>query len=188
MKFQCWRLKIPEVLLFEPERPFIDDRGYFIESYKKSSFENFGLKEIFVQENCSWSKKNVLRGLHYQKNPKAHGKLIRVIKGEIFDVAVDIRMQSPNYGKWVGQYLSEMNEYKMIYVPPGFAHGFYALNDTLVVYKLTCEYNQECDRGILWNDPALKIDWPILQKDPILSEKDKNNPVLEKADNNFVLK
>ncbi|MCQ6254061.1 dTDP-4-dehydrorhamnose 3,5-epimerase [Methanocaldococcus sp.] len=183
MPFKFRRLEIPEVILIEPI-VFEDERGFFMETYKYSEFSKFGIKEIFVQDNHSKSKKGVLRGLHYQKNPNAQGKLVRCIRGEIFDVAVDIRKGSPTFGKWVGVILSEENK-KMLYIPKGFAHGFCVLSEEAeVIYKCTAEYSPEDDRGIIWNDKDIGIDWPI--KNPILSEKDKKHPPLREADINFV--
>ncbi len=181
MPFTFKRLKIPDVLLIEP-KVFKDERGYFMETYKFTEFEKFGIKN-FVQENQSFSVKGVIRGLHYQKNPYAQGKLVRVIKGEIFDVAVDIRKGSSTYGKYVSEILSDENKY-MVYIPEGFAHGFCVLsNEAIVNYLTTAEYNKECDRGIIWNDEDIGIDWPI--KNPIISEKDKRHPKLKDADINF---
>jgi len=181
MPFTFKRLKIPDVLLIEP-KVFKDERGYFMETYKFTEFEKFGIKN-FVQENQSFSVKGVIRGLHYQKNPYAQGKLVRVIKGEIFDVAVDIRKGSSTYGKYVSEILSDENKY-MVYIPEGFAHGFCVLSDEAIVnYLTTAEYNKECDRGIIWNDEDIGIDWPI--KNPIISEKDKRHPKLKDADINF---
>jgi len=183
MPFGFEKLNIPEIILIEP-RVFEDERGFFMETYKCSDFAKFGIKEKIVQENHSKSKKNVLRGLHYQKNPKAQAKLVRCIRGKIFDVAVDIRKGSPTYGKWVGVILSQDNK-KELYIPAGFAHGFCVLSEEAeIVYKTDNEYSPEYERGILWNDPALNIKWPI--KSPLISQKDLTWPLLEKADNNFV--
>ncbi|WP_018154793.1 dTDP-4-dehydrorhamnose 3,5-epimerase [Methanothermococcus thermolithotrophicus] len=185
MPFIFKRLEIPEVVLIEP-KVFEDDRGFFMETYKYSEFSKIGIDKMFVQDNCSKSKKGVLRGLHYQKNPNAQGKLVTCLKGEIFDVAVDIRKGSPTYGKYVGVILSEENK-KMLYIPEGFAHGFCVLSDEAeVTYKCTAEYSPNDDAGIIWNDEYININWPI--KDPILSEKDKNHPTLKEADNNFEYK
>ena len=182
MPFDFKRLSIPEVILIIP-RIFSDERGCFMETYKYSDFANLGIKERFVQDNYSKSAKNVLRGLHYQKNPDAQGKLVRCLKGEIFDVAVDIRKGSPTYGQWVGVELSEENNL-MLYIPPAFAHGFVVLSDSAeTVYKCTAEYSPENERGIIWNDPDIKIQWPV--KEPILSDRDKKYPALKHADNNF---
>lgn len=182
MPFNFKELSIPEIILIE-SRNFSDGRGFFAETYKYSDFRRIGIKEYFVQDNYSRSKKNVLRGLHYQKNPKAQGKLVRCTKGKIFDVAVDIRKGSRTFGQWVGIELSDENN-NMLYIPPAFAHGFVVLCDVAdVIYKCTEEYSPENDRGIIWNDPDIKINWPV--KDPILSEKDAVLPMLKDADNNF---
>ncbi len=184
MPFEFKRLAIPDVVLVIP-KVFGDERGFFMETFKKSDFERFGIKGDWVQDNHSRSKKGVLRGLHYQLEPKAQGKLIRVVRGMVFDVAVDIRKGSPWYGKWVGVILSEENKY-MLWIPPGFAHGVVALeDDTELLYKVSgAEYSPEHDRSIRWDDPEIGIIWPV--RDPILSEKDKNAPFLKDADNNFI--
>jgi len=175
MPFNFTRLAIPDVILIEPT-VFPDERGFFMESYKYSEFAAFGIKEHFVQDNHSRSVKGVLRGLHYQRQPKAQGKLVRVVVGEIFDVGVDIRQESPTYGKWVGEVLSAENK-RMLYIPPGFAHGFCVLSEVAeVLYKTTEEYAPEYDAGIRWNDPEIGIEWPI--EHPILSEKDAALPML----------
>ena len=156
---------------------FKDNRGFFYESYNKKDFFEFGITEEFVQDNHSKSQKNVLRGLHFQKN-YPQGKLIRVIKGKIYDVVVDLRRESPTFGKWFGVELSEENKY-MLYIPKGFAHGFLTLkDDTEVLYKTTDYYNPEDEGGIIWNDKELNIDWKfreygIDEKNLILSDKDK---------------
>lgn len=183
MPFKFTKLSIPDVVLVEP-RVFRDERGFFIESYKYSEFADAGIREYFVQDNHSKSSMGVLRGLHYQLNPKAQGKLLRCLKGRIFDVAVDVRKGSPDYGKWIGIELSEEND-KMIYIPPGFAHGFLTLSDTAeILYKCTEEYSPEHERGIAWNAPDINIDWPI--KSPTLSARDLSHPALTDADDNFV--
>jgi dTDP-4-dehydrorhamnose 3,5-epimerase len=165
-------------------KKFSDERGFFLESYKKSDFDANNIFSQFVQDNHSHSSRGVLRGLHYQKNPKAQGKLIRVINGEIFDVAVDIRKGSPFYGRWVGEFLSAQ-KLNLLFIPPGFAHGFCVTSQTAdILYKSTDEYAPEFERGILWNDPSINILWPIAE--PILSPKDKQLPTLKSADNNFV--
>jgi len=184
MPFKFERLDIPDVVLIKPV-VFEDDRGFFMESYKFSEFKDFGIDSIFLQDNYSKSREGVLRGLHYQLNPKAQGKIVRCIKGEIFDVAVDIRIGSPWYGKWVGILLSDENKY-MVWIPPGFAHGFLALKDAEIFYKVTSEYDASLDRGIIWNDPKIGISWGV--ESPILSEKDRNLPLLEEAENNFFYK
>ena len=175
MTFKFTRLEIPEVVLIDPE-VFPDERGFFIESYKYSEFATFGIKEHFVQDNHSRSTKGVLRGLHYQNPPKAQGKLVWVVVGEIFDVAVDIRKDSPTYGTWVGVTLSAENK-RMLYIPPWFAHGFCVLSrEAEVLYKTTEEYAAEYDAGIIWNDLKIGIRWPI--EHPILSPKDAALPTL----------
>lgn len=183
MPFKFQRLEIPDVILIEPQ-VFGDERGFFMETYKHSEFSAFGITEHFLQDNHSRSKKGVLRGLHYQNPPKAQGKLVRVVLGEIFDVAVDIRKGSPTYGRWVGVILSAENK-RMLYIPPGFAHGFCVLSDVAeVIYKVTEEYAPELEAGIIWNDPEIGIQWPI--PTPILSTKDSRWPTLKEADNRFV--
>lgn len=183
MPFFFKNLEIPEIILIEP-KVFKDDRGFFLETYKYSDFHQAGITEKFLQDNHSKSIKNVLRGLHFQKSPKAQGKLVRCIKGRIWDVGVDIRKGSPTYAKWVGVELSETNGY-MLYIPAGFAHGFCVLSEEAEVqYKCTEEYSTEHDRGIIWNDPQIGITWPIVL--PILSDKDASLPLLKNADNNFV--
>jgi dTDP-4-dehydrorhamnose 3,5-epimerase len=182
MPFRFRRLELPEVILVEPS-VHQDSRGWFLESYKRSEFAQFGLGAAFVQDNHSRSKAGVLRGLHYQNPPRAQGKLVRVILGEVFDVAVDIRKNSPTYKRWVGVHLSAANR-RMLYVPPGFAHGFVVLSDAAeVLYKTTEEYAPELERGIRWNDPELGIRWPV--EHPVLSERDAALPLLKDADNGF---
>lgn len=181
MPFEFIPLEIREVILIKP-RIFADERGFFLESYKQSEFAMAGINFNFVQDNQSMSKRGVLRGLHYQLEPKAQGKLVRCIKGKIWDVAVDIRKGSPTFAKWVALELSEENKF-MLWIPPGFAHGFVALEDSEIIYKCTAEYDPTLDRGIIWNDPDIGITWPI--SDPILSEKDAKLPRLNEAENNF---
>ncbi len=183
MPFNFKKLEIPDVILITPA-VFKDDRGFFMECYKYSEFSSAGIKEYFVQDNHSKSSRGVLRGLHYQKNPHAQGKLIRCLRGNIFDVAVDIRRGSESYGRWVSVELSEENN-NMLYVPPSFAHGFVVLSESAeIVYKCTKEYSPKEDRGIRWDDPDIRIDWPI--KNPHLSGKDISLPLLIEAENNFV--
>lgn len=183
MPFDFKQLALPGPVLITP-RVFGDDRGFFVELYKHSDFVQAGITEHLVQDNFSKSAKGVLRGLHYQKSPKAQGKLVLCMKGNIFDVAVDIRKGSPQYGKWIGVELSEQNR-QMLYVPPGFAHGFQVLSETAeVLYKCTDEYSPPDERGILWNDTDINVAWPL--PNPVLSAKDKLNPVLRDADNGFV--
>lgn len=171
---------IPEVIVLEP-KVFGDDRGFFFESFNAKAFEQAtGLKRDFVQDNHSKSAKNVLRGLHYQiQNPQ--GKLVRVVQGEVFDVAVDLRKSSKTFGQWVGEHLSAGNR-KQLWVPEGFAHGFVVLSDTAeFLYKTTDYYNPEYERSIAWNDPKISINWPISEK-PILSNKDNQGVMFEYAD------
>ena len=183
MGFTFKKLDIPEVILVET-RSFLDDRGFFMESFKESIFINNGIDTKFVQDNFSHSTRGVLRGLHYQKSPKAQAKLVIALRGEIFDVAVDIRKGSPTYGKWIGEIISEQN-HNLLYVPEGFAHGFCVLSkDADVLYKVNQEYSPKHEKGIIWNDPDLNIPWPIDK--PILVEKDLQSPFLKDADNNFV--
>jgi len=183
MSFTFKKLSIPEVILVE-SKAFVDDRGFFLESFKESVFASNGIDTRFVQDNFSHSIKGILRGLHYQKNPKAQAKLVTALRGEIFDIAVDIRKGSPTYGKWVGVILSE-NNHKLLYIPEGFAHGFCVLNkEADVLYKVNQEYSPEHEKGIIWNDSEVNITWPIDK--PILLEKDLQMPVLKNADNNFV--
>ena len=169
---QVSKTPIDGLLTIEPQI-FADPRGMFYEVYSESRYEEHGIP-CFVQDNHSISKKGVVRGLHYQVNP-GQNKLVRVTRGEIFDVAVDIRKQSPTYGKWWGLSLSETNNFQL-YIPIGFAHGFCVLSELAeVLYKCSDYYSPENERGILWNDPDLAIDWPV--KDPILSEKDAVYPL-----------
>ena len=164
-------LAISDVLLIEP-KVFGDERGFFFESFNQLKFKSAtGLDLHFVQDNHSKSAKNVLRGLHYQLPPRAQGKLVRVIAGEVFDVAVDIRKGSPTFGQWVGEVLSGENKRQM-WIPPGLAHGFLVLSESAeFLYKTTDYWAPEFERCILWNDPGLAIAWP-LEGDPVLSAKD----------------
>jgi len=174
---------MPELVLVEPQVQR-DERGFFMETYKRSAFEESGISATFVQENHSRSERGVLRGLHYQNPPAAQAKLVRVIAGEIFDVAVDIRKGSPTYGGWIGTGLSAENR-RMLYVPEGFAHGFLAMSDDAeVLYKTTAEYSPDHEAGIAWNDPGIEIAWPV--KEPLLSPRDAAWPGLSRADNGFV--
>ena len=183
MPFSFKRLSIPDIILVEPQS-FPDERGFFLESYKESEFTSNGIKTIFVQDNLSHSVKGVLRGLHYQKNRKAQAKLVIALRGEIFDVAVDIRKNSSTYGKWVGEILSESN-HNSLYIPEGFAHGFCILSEEAdVLYKVSQEYSPEDEKGIIWNDTEINITWPIDK--PIIQEKDSKLPDLKNADNNFI--
>lgn len=173
------------VVIIEPA-VFGDHRGWFMETYSQTKFEEAGINLKFVQDNQSFSAtKGTLRGLHYQLNPKAQTKLVRCTKGSIFDVAVDIRQGSPSYGQWFGVELTAENK-KQLLIPQGFAHGFMTLTDDVEVqYKVDELYAPECDRGILWNDPSVGIEWPM-DITPVLSDKDKNAPLLKDADNNFI--
>lgn len=183
MPFEFHPTPIPDIVRIDV-KSFADPRGCFMETYKRSAFVAAGIGVTFVQDNFSHSKRGVLRGLHYQKAPAAQGKLVQVLHGEVFDVAVDIRTGSPTYGQWVGALLSDKNP-QMLYIPPGFAHGFCVLSDEAnFVYKVTTEYAPGLDRGIVWNDPDIGIDWPIT--DPVLSEKDAALPTLAHADNDFI--
>lgn len=183
MVFTFKRLQISDVILIEPKL-LSDSRGFFYESFKESDFLSNGISDKFVQENFSHSIKDVIRGLHFQKNPQAQTKLVSVVKGKIFDVAVDIRKNSSTFGKWVGEILSEQNR-RSLYIPEGFAHGFCVLSDEAdVSYKVNKEYSPENDRGIIWNDSTIDIPWTT--ENPIISEKDNQLPTLEKSDNNFV--
>ncbi|WP_075180894.1 dTDP-4-dehydrorhamnose 3,5-epimerase [Pantoea sp. 1.19] len=171
---------IPDVLIFEP-RVFGDERGFFFESFNQNVFEEaVGRKVTFVQDNHSKSTRGVLRGLHYQLAPYAQGKLVRCVAGEVFDVAVDIRRDSATFGQWVGVNLSAENK-RQLWIPEGFAHGFYVLSETAeFVYKTTNFYSKEHDRGIIWNDEKININWGV--KEPILSEKDSTNRLFEEVE------
>ena len=180
--FTFHKTEIEDVYIIEP-KVFGDDRGYFMETYKESDFIEAGLNYKFVQDNQSKSRKGVLRGLHYQlHHPQA--KLVRVISGEVFDVAVDLRKDSPTYGKWVGVILSAENK-KMFMIPRGFAHGFVVLSETAeFVYKCDELYHPEDEGGIMWNDPEVGIVWPY-KEEPLLSEKDKHHPSLKESNVKF---
>ena len=174
------KTSIPEVLVFEP-RIYQDDRGFFFESFNRAISESIGNSALFVQDNQSTSKRNVLRGLHYQLPPHAQGKLVRAVTGEIFDVAVDIRRSSPTFGRWVSERLSTQNR-KMMWIPPGFAHGFLVLSDTAdCLYKASAYYSPQHERTIVWNDKDLRIDWPV-QGPPIVSAKDVAGSTFRVAD------
>lgn len=166
---------ISGVLFLEP-KVFSDARGYFLETYNERTFAELGIAERFVQDNQSHSKKGVLRGLHYQSE-QAQGKLVRVLQGEIFDVAVDLRRGSATFGKWVGERLSAANK-KMIWIPKGLAHGFYTVSETAdVSYKVTDFWAPQFERTLVWNDPVVGIAWPLVGE-PILSEKDRAGHLL----------
>ncbi len=178
MAFSFHSTDIPDVQIITPDC-FEDERGFFMESYKKSVFFAHNIKEEFVQDNHSFSKKGVLRGLHYQSPPYAQGKLVRCIVGNIFDVAVDIRRDSVTFKKWIGVELSSENN-RMLYIPPGFAHGYLTLSaEAHVLYKTSAEYAPELDSGIIWNDPEIAIKWPA--KEAVLSNKDAKLPSLKNA-------
>lgn len=176
------KTSIDGLLIIKPD-VFKDDRGYFYESYNKERFAKAGLTMDFVQDNESKSSKGVLRGLHFQKPPFAQGKLVRVIKGSVMDVAVDLRKDSPTYGRWESVVLTEENKLQF-WIPEGFAHGFVALEDnTIFNYKCTNVYNKESEGSILWNDPDININWNI--DNPILSEKDKISPLFKNFETPF---
>ena len=168
---------LADVLLLEPE-VFEDGRGFFFESYTLQIFEKLGIPDQFVQDNHSHSKQGVLRGLHFQ-NPQAQGKLVRVVTGEIFDIAVDLRKSSATFSKWVGLNLSSESK-TQLWIPPGFAHGFYVLSDWAdVIYKVTDYYNPETEQTLSWDDPTVAIEWPLIDgKPPLLSSKDASGKSL----------
>jgi dTDP-4-dehydrorhamnose 3,5-epimerase len=179
MPFEFESLEIPGLVVIRP-RVFGDARGFFLETFKRSDFADNGIDCEFVQDNLSFSTRNVIRGLHYQLPPAAQGKLVSVIKGRAWDVAVDIRKGSPHFLKWLPVELSEEN-HTMLFIPPGFAHGFVALTDDVhFLYKCTFEYAQDLERGIRWNDPDINIKWPI--ENPIVSDRDANLPLLKDAE------
>ena len=173
---------LPGVLIVE-SKVFADARGFFTESFNQRDFDAaIGHAVNFVQDNHSCSRRGVLRGLHYQLPPHAQGKLVRVVKGSAFDVAVDIRRDSPTYGRWYGTTLDARSP-RQVWIPAGHAHGFLALeDDTHFVYKTTGYYARDCERAIAWNDPAIGIDWPVLHSTPILADKDAAAPLLARAD------
>lgn len=178
---QYQRLAIPEVVLFTP-RVFGDDRGFFFESFNQKVFtEATGLALDFVQDNHSKSAQGVLRGLHYQLPPHSQGKLVRVVQGEVFDVAVDIRRNSPTFGQWVGAHLSGENK-QQLWIPPGFAHGFVTLSATAeFLYKTTDFYAPQAERCIAWNDPVIGVQWGY-DGQPLLSDKDRLGLALDDAE------
>ena len=180
MKFKPTTIK--DVILIEPNVSG-DNRGFFMETYQRNLFREHGIEAAFVQWNHSLSVKNTLRGLHYQVE-KPQGKLVRVIQGEVYDVAVDIRSGSPTFGKWIAEILSATNK-KQLFVPVGFAHGFCVLSETAeFIYACTDYYHPPSERGIIWNDPDLGIPWPV--REPILSEKDRRYPRLKEIDRDFI--
>lgn len=173
------KTRIPDVVVLEP-KVFGDNRGFFLESYNQKTFAELGLTKTFVQDNHSRSLRNVLRGLHYQLE-QPQGKLVRVVAGTIWDVAVDIRRHSATFGQWVGEELSAESK-RMLWVPEGFAHGFVVISDSAdVLYKVTDFYTPEGERSILWDDPALEIPWP-LSGAPLLSEKDRAGRLLSQSE------
>ena len=179
MPFKFTKTSLPGVKIIQPML-FKDPRGFFMETYKQSDFFKAGIEETFTQDNYSYSSKGVLRGLHFQTDPHAQGKLVRVIKGAVWDVAVDISPESPTYKKWFGLELNEEN-HTMLYIPPGYAHGFLTLREnTHLVYKCTEEYSPDADGGVFWDDPELNISWPIVKKTDILvSGKDEKLPLIK---------
>ena len=179
MPFSHKNLEIEGLILINSVK-FGDDRGYFMETFKKSQFKTMGIDEDFQQDNLSVSNEHVIRGLHYQIDPKPQGKLVRVVRGAIHDVAVDIRKSSKTLGRWIKVELSAENG-NMLWIPPGFAHGFLSLEDnTIVEYKTTNEYSKDDERSIVWNDPDLAIDWGI--DTPLVSPKDMEAPLFKDAE------
>ncbi len=178
---QIERLDIPDILMVKPTK-HSDQRGFFSETFRADAFAMHGVEAVFVQDNHVHSaQKGVLRGLHFQLPPRAQGKLVRCTRGAILDVAVDIRVGSPTYGRHVAVELSAAN-WHQLWIPPGFAHGYVTLEDNCeTIYKVTDYYAPEYDRGIAWNDPALGIDWRLPASEVILSDKDRQQPVLAKA-------
>ncbi|MFH1386545.1 MAG: dTDP-4-dehydrorhamnose 3,5-epimerase [bacterium] len=185
IKFIFTKTPLDGLLVIEP-KVFADERGFFMESYNLNEFKTNGFNEVFIQDNHSRSKKGVLRGLHYQIHPTPMGKLVKCTRGKIFDVGVDIRVGSPTFGKWYGEILTGEN-HKMLYLPPGFAHGFLSFEDeTDVMYKCTGVYSAKDERAIIWNDPAIGIKWPVdLVGKPIVSEKDAKSPLFKDAETNY---
>jgi dTDP-4-dehydrorhamnose 3,5-epimerase len=173
---------IEGLFLIQPQ-VFEDERGCFFESYRKDQLRKVGIEPEFVQENESHSKKNVLRGLHFQEPPYEQGKLVRVVSGKVQDVAVDLRRKSATFGQWYSHVLSDENK-TLLWIPPGFAHGFLALEDeTVFQYKCTGYYNKNSENSIRWNDPDLAIKWEVI--DPLISEKDRNAPLFYQLRTNF---
>ncbi|MCK4570025.1 MAG: dTDP-4-dehydrorhamnose 3,5-epimerase [Bacteroidales bacterium] len=176
------KTELSGLLIIDP-KVFGDDRGYFFESFNAEVFASAGLAANFVQDNESRSVKGVLRGLHFQEPPYEQGKLIRVARGAVMDVSVDIRKDSPTYGKWAAFELSDLNK-RMLWIPPGFAHGFVSLeDDTIFIYKCTNVYNSDSENSIRWNDPKLNIDWGI--QNPIISDKDSKAPLFMELESPF---
>ena len=178
MPFTFVKQEIDGVILIQPE-VFADGRGFFLETYRMADFAKAGIERLFVQDNHSRSIKGTLRGLHYQKPPFEQGKLVRALRGKVFDVVVDIRKNSSTFGEWLGVTLSDKNK-NMLYIPEGFAHGFMVLSDTAdLLYKTTNVYSPEHESGIIWNDPDLNIAWPT--GEPIMADRDTKWPTLKKA-------
>jgi dTDP-4-dehydrorhamnose 3,5-epimerase len=182
MSFTFHALEIPGLVLVRPTRR-TDARGFFLETYRQSLFEAGGVRDPFVQDNFARSAAGVLRGLHYQLPPKAQGKLVQVIRGQVYDVAVDLRRGAATFGRWAAHTLSETSG-EMLWIPPGFAHGYLVLSDGAdVAYKVTAEFEPTLDRGIRWDDPRVGIEWPL--DHPVLSTKDRALPMLSDAENPF---
>jgi dTDP-4-dehydrorhamnose 3,5-epimerase len=182
MNFSRLQTDLPGLVLIQA-KAFHDPRGYFMELFNADSLKSCGIEEVFLQDNLSYSSKGTLRGLHFQAPPFAQGKLVTVLQGNVLDVVLDIRKGSPTYGQYAAFELSEQNRH-MLYVPPGFAHGFSVLSDTaLFHYKCTQVYHKSSEGGVLWNDPALHIDWKV--QSPIISEKDTLLPALHQLDSPF---
>ena len=179
------KTEFPGLMVIEP-KVFGDERGYFFESYNEKLMNEAGIQTVFKQDNQSFSKYGVIRGLHFQLNPYSQTKLIRVLEGEINDVVLDLRKGSPTFGKWYSLELSAENK-RQLYIPHGFAHGFSVLSEqTTILYKCDNFYHPQSEGGVLYNDPKLGIDWKIDADKAIVSEKDKNLPTLEKVETNFV--
>lgn len=182
MRFTFEPLAIADVVLVQPTR-HTDERGFLQESYRESDFVKAGIRARFVQDNLARSTRGVLRGLHYQTPPAAQGKLVSCVSGSIFDVAVDLRVGAPSFGEWVGTTL-EADTGQQLWIPAGFAHGYVVLTDVAdVAYKVTAEYRPELDRGVLWNDPAIGVEWPVAA--PLVSAKDREQPTLAQCENPF---
>lgn len=182
MPFEVKDTEIEDMKLIIPQK-FQDERGFFSETYRVSHFLKSGIDAVFQQDNQSFSLKGTLRGMHYQNPPHAQGKLVRVLKGKILDVGVDIRKGSPTYGKYVMRELSEEN-FHMLWIPGGFAHGFLALEDSTVFYKATSEYHKDSEGGFIWNDSSVGIMWPEVEK--IISTRDQEWSGMDEAHNKFV--
>ena len=178
MSFEFKNTEIEKVILLKP-KIFEDHRGFFLEAYNKNEFKRAGIEGEFLQENHSKSIKGVIRGIHFQEGEHSQAKLLRCIRGEILDVAVDLRKDSPTFGKYVSRILSEKNKY-LLYIPKGFGHGFASLSDNVeIIYKIDNFYCPSSEKGIIWNDPTININWPF--NNPILSEKDKNWKTLKET-------